>query len=142
VGVSLANATAGAIPAPDLLDEWASAEPVTPSTWSPVTSADLPPGVFASLGTWFIGPRPHMLHLRGTDLLELTLPGGAMGYRFRRDEAGGWRGLDEYYAGEVLTLPTDGQAPGAVLDIGSFCFTRRPYDSDAELPGGGSDWSS
>jgi hypothetical protein len=97
--------------------------------------------VIASLGAWFLGPRPHLLHLRGTDLLELTPPGSAMGYRFRRDEAGVWRGLDEYYAGEALTLPTDGQEVGAVLDIGSFCFTRRPYDSQAEVPGGGSDWS-
>jgi Beta-lactamase len=53
-----------------------------------------------------------------------------------------WRGLDEYYAGEVLTLPADGQALGAVLDIGSFCFTTRPYDSEAEVPGGGSDWTN
>jgi CubicO group peptidase (beta-lactamase class C family) len=141
VGVSLANATAGAVVAPDLLDEWANAEPVTPSTWSPVRAADLPPGVLTSLGTWFLGPRAHALHLRGSGLLELTPPGGEIGYRFRRDEDGVWRGLDEYYAGEVLTLPRDGHAPGAVLDIGSFCLTRRPYDPEAEVPGGGSDWS-
>jgi CubicO group peptidase (beta-lactamase class C family) len=141
VGVSLGNATAGAIVAPDLLDEWASAEPVMPGAWSPVAAADVPPGVAASLGTWFLGPRVNILHLRGTDLLELTLPGSATGFRFRRDGAGVWRGLDEYYAGEALTLPADGQAPGAVLDVGSFCLTRRPYDSDAEVPGGSSDWS-
>lgn len=141
VGVSLANATAGAIVAPDLLDEWSSAEPVPPAVWSPVAAADLPGGVAASLGTWFLGPRPHILHLRGTQLLELTQPGAGSGFRFRRDETGVWRGLDEYYAGEVLTLPADGQAQGAVIDIGSFCLTRRPYDPVADVPGGGSDWS-
>jgi len=141
VGVSLANATAGAIVAPDLLDEWSSSEPVTPGAWAPVAAADLPAGVASSLGTWFLGPRANLLHLRGTDLLELTLPGSVTGFRFRRDEEGVWRGFDEYYAGEVLTLPADGQARGAVLDVGSFCFTRTPYDPGADVPGGGSDWS-
>ena len=43
---------------------------------------------------------------------------------------GAWVGLDGYYAGETLRIATDH------LDVGSFIFTRTPYDPAAPVPGG------
>jgi len=50
--------------------------------------------------------------------------------RFAPMEDGTWRGLDGYYAGERLRIAEDH------LDLGTFIFTRTPYDPDAPVPGG------
>jgi hypothetical protein len=65
-------------------------------------------------------------------LLHLgPLPGRAgRASRFARRADGTWRGLDGYYAGEVLRIAADH------LDVGTFVFTRTPYDPDAPVPGG------
>ncbi|NAZ85797.1 hypothetical protein GTR00_06730 [Kineococcus sp. T90] len=84
-------------------------------------------------------PRPWRPQPVEADALELTgLAGRGRSSRFVRDEQrpGSWRGLDEYYAGEVLR-PVRG-ADGAVshLDLASFRLTRTPYDPGADVPGG------
>ena len=43
---------------------------------------------------------------------------------------GTWIGLDGYFAGETLRIADDH------LDLGTFVFTRAPYDPDAPVPGG------
>ena len=43
---------------------------------------------------------------------------------------GTWVGLDGYYAGETLRIADDH------LDLGTFIFTRTPYDPAAPVPGG------
>lgn len=141
VGVSFGNSTAGSIVAADLLAAWNDSEPVPRPVWEPVDAQALPRGLLSCLGTWFWGPRPYTLVLRGTHGLELRAPEGGRASRFTRDGDGVWHGDDDYYAGEVLTLPADGTAPGATLDLGTFCFTRRPYDEAADVPGGGTDWT-
>ena len=50
--------------------------------------------------------------------------------RFTPRDDGTWVGLDGYYAGETLRIAEDH------LDLGTFIFTRTPYDPDAPVPGG------
>jgi CubicO group peptidase (beta-lactamase class C family) len=129
------NSTTGFGPSlsTDLLTILTEQEPYVPAAWQPAeVSADL----LEVLGAWFWGPAPHTLALSG-DELKLTRDGGTdRGLRFKRDGDGQWRGLDGYMAGEPLKILTgpDGQVRG--LDIGSFSYTRTPYDPDAEVPGG------
>ena len=55
--------------------------------------------------------------------------------RFRRDDAGGWAGLEGYHHGERLQpVEVDGRV--VALNIGTFIHTRTPYDIDADVPGG------
>jgi hypothetical protein len=50
--------------------------------------------------------------------------------RFSPRDDGTWVGLDGYYAGETLRIADDH------LDLGTFVFTRTPYDPAAPVPGG------
>jgi hypothetical protein len=50
--------------------------------------------------------------------------------RFAPAPDGTWRGLEGYFAGERLLLADDH------LDLGTFVFTRSPYDPEAPVPGG------
>ena len=50
--------------------------------------------------------------------------------RLARQGDGTWVGLDGYYAGEPLRIAPDH------LDLGTFVFTRAPYDPEAPVPGG------
>jgi CubicO group peptidase (beta-lactamase class C family) len=127
--VSLANTTSGLTPvAPALLADLRAAEPRVVEAWRPA-----PPAVpLEQLGVWFWGPTPYVLRAVGDDRLHLgPLPGrSGRASRFTRRDDGAWVGLDGYHAGEALRL-----APGH-LDLGSFVFTRTPYDPDAPVPGG------
>jgi hypothetical protein len=117
----------------DLLEILAEREPYCPPEWSPrQVSADL----LEMLGTWYWGPVPFSLRLAG-DTLELRREdanGRAM--RFGRDDNGGWVGLDGYQAGEPLVPVTTADGAVTALDIGSFLYTRSPYDPAAPVPGG------
>ena len=44
-------------------------------------------------------------------------------------------GLDGYHAGEVLTVVRDGDRVLS-LDVGTFVYSRTPYDPAAPQPGG------
>jgi len=52
-------------------------------------------------------------------------------------------GLDSYYAGEPLRVERTASGE-PYLDLASFRFTRRPYQPDADVPGGvdAGGWSS
>jgi hypothetical protein len=66
--------------------------------------------------------------------IELS-PAGAngRGSRFRAEPDGSWTGLDGYYTGETLRLvPGAGRAPSH-FDLGTFVFTREPYEPGAPL---------
>ncbi|MDT7748012.1 MAG: hypothetical protein QOD96_1674, partial [Pseudonocardiales bacterium] len=53
---------------------------------------------------------------------------------FRAETDGTWTGLDGYFAGETLRLVAQG---GEVhLDVGTFVFTRHPYEPGDAVPGG------
>jgi CubicO group peptidase (beta-lactamase class C family) len=127
--VSLANTTSGLVPVvPGLLADLRAAEPRVVEPWVP---APAPVGLDL-LGIWFWGPAPHVLRAVPGGLLHLgPLPGRTgRASRFRRRDDGTWIGLDGYYAGETLRLAADH------LDLGTFVFTRTPYDPAAPVPGG------
>lgn len=117
----------------DLLAILAEEEPYVPAEWKPnQVDADL----LALLGSWFWGPAPYTLSLSG-DELELSRDGAeGRSMRFRRDADGGWRGVDGYMAGEPVTPVPGPDGHVIALDIGSFIYTRTPYDRAAPVPGG------
>jgi hypothetical protein len=117
----------------DLLTILAEQEPYLPAEWKP-TNVDT--DVLALLGAWFWGAAPHTLSLSAGELKLSREGADRPGMRFRRDDAGGWRGIDGYMAGEPLTVVTDADGQVTALDIGSFIYTRTPYDPAAPIPGG------
>ena len=127
--VSLMNTTAGADPLVfDLLATLRTSEPSIVEPWTPSPAAI----ELDRLGVWFWGPSPVLLRAVAGGLLHLgPLPGRTgRASRFRPLEDGTWRGLDGYYAGETLRIADDH------LDLGTFIFTRTPYDPEAPVPGG------
>lgn len=56
--------------------------------------------------------------------------------RFRAESDGTWTGLTGYYAGETLRAVRREDGAVSHLDLGSFVFTREPYDPQAPVPGG------
>jgi CubicO group peptidase (beta-lactamase class C family) len=127
--VSLANATSGVDPLVfGLLADLRANEPRIVEPWTPSPS----PVALDRLGVWFWGPAPYVLRAVGGGLLHLgPLPGrNGRASRFTAREDGTWRGLDGYFAGERLHFAEDH------LDLGTFVFTRTPYDPAAPVPGG------
>jgi CubicO group peptidase (beta-lactamase class C family) len=127
--VSLANTTTGLDPlVPGLLADLRAAEPRIVEPWRPEPA----PVPLERLGVWYWGPAPYVLRAAPGGLLRLApLPGRpGRGSRFVRRPDGGWTGVDGYHAGEVLRLAEDH------LNLGSFVFTRTPYDPEAPVPGG------
>ncbi|MCX5196285.1 beta-lactamase family protein [Streptomyces sp. NBC_00249] len=136
--VVLANCTSGVGPsmvATDLIRIVAQAEPRFPEPWRPFREADQVPVELC--GTWYWGTAAHVLRLRYDGSLELG-PAGASGRaaRFRGESDGTWTGLTGYYAGETLRAVRRGDGSLSHLDLGSFVFTREPYDPQAPVPGG------
>jgi hypothetical protein len=135
--VTLANTTSGPEPVVfGLLADLRAAEPRIVDPWAPSPS----PVPLDRLGVWFWGPAPVALRAVPGGLLHLgPLPGRpGRASRFAPRPDGTWTGLDGYYAGEVLRIAEDH------LDVGTFVFTRTPYDPDAPVPGGVDDrgWSA
>ncbi len=133
--IAMCNSTAGFSRSlgTDLLAILRDAEPYCPAEWAP---APVDPGLLAMLGTWYWGPAPYTLSLSG-GVLELRGAGAdARAFRFRRDGAGAWRGVDGYQAGEPLTPVRAADGSVIALDVGSFIYTRAPYDPAAPVPGG------
>ncbi|MGW7365287.1 serine hydrolase domain-containing protein [Streptomyces sp. NPDC054841] len=136
--VVLANATSGpltAVVAADLVRIVAEAEPSFPELWRPMPEVD--EALLELAGPWYWGTYAFGLKLvadRGLELYPLKANG--RGSRFRACPDGTWTGLDGYYAGETLRVVrrTDGSV--SHLDLGSFAFTREPYDPAADVPGG------
>ncbi|UQX02029.1 serine hydrolase domain-containing protein [Streptomyces sp. RerS4] len=136
--VVLANCTSG-VPAgtvaADLIGIVADAEPRFPTPWQPFPAdAEVP---LELCGTWYWGTAAHVLRLRADGSLELG-PAGTSGRqaRFRPEEDGTWTGLTGYYAGETLRPVRRADGTLSHLDLGSFVFTREPYDEGAPVPGG------
>ena len=138
VAVALANATSGppiGAVAADLLGIVADAEPRIPAPWRPLPEVDQ--ALLGLTGPWYWGTHPFGLKLSADRGLELhPLRGSGRGSRFVVQPDDTWTGLDGYYAGETLRVVR--RADGSVdhLDLGSFVFTREPYDPDADVPGG------
>jgi CubicO group peptidase (beta-lactamase class C family) len=134
-GVLLTNATSGLAPnaVPALLDILRTAEPRVVDPWQPLPEAD--DEALELTGTWYWGTSAYGLRLRADGLLDLTgLQGAGRASRFRR-AGDAWVGLDGYHAGETLR-PVREQGRLVALDLGSFVFSRTPYDPAAPIPGG------
>lgn len=135
--VALANGTAGLDGAllPDLLATVRELEPAPGPVWRPVELVDA--GVLALVGTWYWGPYAYGVRLGHDGLLHMTgLAGAGRATRFRPRDDGTWLGLDGYHAGEVMRVVRDGSSTPVALDLGSFVFSRAPYDRAAPQPGG------
>ena len=116
----------------DLVTITADHEPRLPARWKPLAEVDQ--ALLALTGLWYWGPRPYALRLlpdRGLELAPVTSRGRAS--RFRAEPDGTWTGLDRYYAGETLRLVRRADGTVGHLDLGSFVFTREPYEPDAPL---------
>ncbi|MDX3413011.1 serine hydrolase domain-containing protein [Streptomyces cellulosae] len=139
--VVLANCTSGPAPftvAADLVRIVAEAEPRIPAPWRPIPEVrEADAAALDLVGQWYWGTYAFGLRLSADGLLALEpLSGKGRRSRFRPDGDGGWVGLEGYYAGEVLkpVRRTDGTV--SHLDLGSFVFTRQPYEEGAPVPGG------
>jgi CubicO group peptidase (beta-lactamase class C family) len=131
--VVLANATSG-MSGPlssELLALLADREPRLPQPWAADTAhtddLDL-------VGDWYWGTTAYTLRLAGDGHLVLGEPGVHRGSRFRPTGTG-WVGLDGYHEGEPLVVVRDARGAVSHLDLGSFRFSRTPYDPAADIPG-------
>ncbi|MFE9771142.1 serine hydrolase domain-containing protein [Streptomyces sp. NPDC005931] len=136
--VVLANCTSG-VPlltvATDLVRIVAEAEPRIPAPWQPLREAD--PTVLELVGQWYWGTSAFALRLSADEFLSLEpLSGHGRRSRFRSNGDGTWTGLEGYYAGEFLKPVRRSDGAVSHLDLGSFVFTRQPYDPSASVPGG------
>ncbi|MHC5904217.1 serine hydrolase domain-containing protein [Streptomyces sp. S6] len=136
--VALANCTSGPLLASlgaDLVRIVAEAEPRVPEPWKPLQAVD--PGVLELVGPWYWGTHGFALRWTADGLLSL-LPLARAGRqsRFEPNGDGTWTGLEGYYAGERLTPVRRPDGTLSHLDLGSFVFTREPYDDETAVPGG------
>ncbi|OEJ95446.1 serine hydrolase domain-containing protein [Streptomyces thermolilacinus] len=136
--VVLANATSGPEPwavAADLVRIVAEAEPPLPEPWRPLPEADT--ALLALTGPWYWGTYAYGLKVLPDGHLELQpLRGFGRGSRFRPLPDGTWLGLDGYYDGEPLRVVRHQDGSVSHLDLGSFVFTREPYEPGGAVPGG------
>ncbi|MFJ9109419.1 serine hydrolase domain-containing protein [Streptomyces sp. NPDC102283] len=136
--VVLANVTSGlpaAMVAAELLGIVAEAEPRIPEPWRPLPEVD--DELLALTGVWHWGTHPVTVRLTGDRGLQLTPLGGkGRGAAFTYGPDGTWTGRNDYYAGETLRVVRKDDGSVDHLDLGSFVFTREPYEAGAAVPGG------
>jgi hypothetical protein len=136
--VVLANCTSGPLVmtvAADLVRIVAEAEPRVPEPWRPLSEVDA--SVLELAGPWYWGTQASALRLTAEGGVSLgPLSGDGRRSRFRPNGDGTWMGLDGYYAGELLRAVRRPDGSVSHLDLGSFVFTRQPYDEGAPVPGG------
>jgi D-alanyl-D-alanine carboxypeptidase len=136
--IALANATSpyplGSL-ASDLIGIVEHHEPAIPHDWRPMPTAS--PQMLAVTGIWYWGPIPHVLRLHaGNDLSLSPLGGDDLPAWFRATPNGTWKCRNGFQAGETLRVATRPDGSVSHLDIGTYIFTREPYDDSAPLPGG------
>ncbi|MFF7143706.1 serine hydrolase domain-containing protein [Streptomyces sp. SID2888] len=136
--VVLANCTSGpavSLVAADLVGIVAEAEPRIPEPWRPLPEVDR--AVLELAGAWYWGTAGFLLRLTAGGGVSLEpLSGAGRRSRLRSNGDGTWTGLDGYYAGEILKAVRRPDGSVSHLDLGSFVFTRQPYEEGAPVPGG------
>ncbi|MFF3740585.1 serine hydrolase domain-containing protein [Streptomyces sp. NPDC002566] len=136
--VVLANCTSGPMVtqvAADLVGIVAEAEPRIPEPWRPSPHVDR--SLLELTGPWYWGTSPYALRVTDDGLLSLApLSAGGRRSRFRTNGDGTWTGMEGYFAGEILQAVRRPDGSVDHLDLGSFVFTRQPYDEGAAVPGG------
>ncbi|MFD5968729.1 serine hydrolase domain-containing protein [Streptomyces sp. NPDC060311] len=136
--VVLTNCTSGPLLAgvgADLVRIVAEAEPRILEPWRPLRDVDS--SVLELAGQWYWGTHAFALRLTpdGGVLLG-PLSGQGRRSRFRANGDGSWTGLEGYYAGELLRAARRPDGTVSHLDLGSFVFTRQPYEEGSAVPGG------
>jgi len=138
----LANCTSGlpvGTTAVDLLTITADAEPALPTPWRPADS--LAAGLLELVGPWYWGTTPFVLRVPASGEPHLgAVSGGTRSARFHVEHDDFWVGLDGYFAGERLRVVRRIDGSVSHLDLGSFVFTRQPYEPEAPVPGGFPGW--
>ncbi|MCD9877007.1 serine hydrolase domain-containing protein [Streptomyces guryensis] len=136
--VVLANCTSGPLLSTvgaELIRIVAEAEPRMPDPWRPLPDVDA--AVLELAGPWYWGTHAFALRLAAEGGVSLEpLSGSGRRSRFRANDDGTWTGLEGYYAGELLRAVRRPDGTLSHLDLGSFVFTRQPYDEEASVPGG------
>ncbi|MFB7088869.1 serine hydrolase domain-containing protein [Streptomyces sp. NPDC056296] len=136
--VVLTNCTSGPLVAgvgADLVRIVAEAEPRIPEPWRPLPEVDT--SVLELAGQWYWGTHAFALRLTTDGGVSLEpLSGNGRRSRFRANADGTWTGLEGYYAGELLRAARRPDGTVSHLDLGSFVFTRQPYDEGSPVPGG------
>ncbi|WP_053913043.1 serine hydrolase [Streptomyces sp. TP-A0875] len=136
--VVLANCTSGpltAVVGADLVRIVTEAEPRIPEPWRPLPEVD--PALLELAGPWYWGTSAFALRLLPDGGVALEpLRGQGRRSRFLAADDGTWTGTEGYYAGETLRAVRRADGTVSHLDLGSFVFTRRPYDEGAPVPGG------
>ncbi|MEU9912135.1 serine hydrolase domain-containing protein [Streptomyces sp. NPDC051001] len=136
--VVLANCTSGPLlgsVGADLVRIVAEAEPRIPEPWRPLPEVDA--AVLELAGPWYWGTHAFALRLTTEGGVSLDpLSGISRRSRFRRNGDGTWTGLEGYFAGELLRAVRRPDGGVSHLDLGSFVFTRQPYDEGSPVPGG------
>lgn len=136
--VVLANCTSGPLVsevAADLVRIVADAEPGIPEPWRPLPEVDH--SMLELAGPWYWGTHSFVLCLMADGGVSLRpLSATLRAARFRLNDDGTWTGLNGYFAGELLRAVRRPDGAVSHLDLGSFVFTRQPYDEEAPVPGG------
>lgn len=136
--VVMANCTSGPLVssvAVDLIRIVAEAEPRIPEPWRPLPEVDA--AVLELVGQWYWGTHGFALRLTADGKASLEpLAGRGRRSRFLANGDGTWTGLEGYYAGERLRPVWRPDGSVSHLDLGSFVFTRQPYEESASVPGG------
>ncbi|MFG3247896.1 serine hydrolase domain-containing protein [Streptomyces sp. NPDC048187] len=136
--VVLTNCTSGPLLGglgADLVRIVAEAEPRIPEPWRPLPEVD--PSVLELAGQWYWGTQAFALRLTSDGGVSLgPLSGQGRRSRFRANADGTWTGLEGYYAGELLRVVRRPDGTVSHLDLGSFVFTRQPYEEGDAVPGG------
>ncbi|MFJ3667974.1 serine hydrolase domain-containing protein [Streptomyces sp. NPDC090106] len=136
--VVLANCTSGPLlgsVGADLVRIVAEAEPRIPEPWRPLPEVDS--AVLELAGQWYWGTHAFVLRLTPEGGVSLApLAGVGRQSRFRSNGDGTWTGREGYYAGEALRAVRRPDGTVSHLDLGSFVFTRQPYEEGASVPGG------
>ncbi|OIK05797.1 serine hydrolase domain-containing protein [Streptomyces monashensis] len=136
--VVLANCTSGPLlgaVGADLVRIVAEAEPRIPEPWRPLREVDQ--AILDLAGQWYWGTYAYGLRVTADGRLALgPLTGNGRRARFRSNGDGTWTGLEGYFAGELLRPMRRPDGSVSHLDLGSFVFTRQPYDTEAPVPGG------
>ncbi|MFE2434054.1 serine hydrolase domain-containing protein [Streptomyces sp. NPDC059409] len=136
--VVLTNCTSGPLLAgvgSDLVRIVAEAEPRMPEPWRPLRDVDS--SVLELAGQWYWGTHAFALRLTPDGGVSLgPLSGQGRRSRFRANGDGSWTGLEGYYAGELLRAVRRPDGTVSHLDLGSFVFTRQPYEEGSGVPGG------
>lgn len=119
----------------DPFDILAECEPEVPQEWVAAPGVDA--RLLALTGAWFWGTSEAVLKIRGDGWLRMEhVSGMASTSDFRPNGDGTFTGCQGYFRNETLRVIPDEDGAPHHLDIGTFTFTRRPYEPGSVIPGG------